>query len=181
MRMKRALAAGVVGVALTASSALLLACPSSADDKTAAIGDLVIEDASATPAKAGETTKVTFLIENTGSQPVTITGLHLSVPGASRVIGSFGTSHSGSIAGLPVEPGEEVRLGSRTAWIEVGPLASELTRGTIVTGRLLLRRLQAPLNIHVSLQDGDGPLGHSAPGQEQRSNHATRWFEKLKC
>jgi hypothetical protein len=144
------LLAAIAGFAVVASSAFLLACSSHADDETAVIGDVVVEDATASPAKAGGTTRITFSIENTGSDNVTVTGLRLAGAGPSKVIGFLGSSHSARIDGFPVEPGEVIRLDGKTAWIEVGPLASDLAPGTVVTGRLVLGRFEAPLNIHVS-------------------------------
>ena len=151
------LLAAIVGFVVVASSAFLLACPSHADDETAVIGDVLIEDATASPAKAGGTTRITFSIENTGPDNVTVMGLRLAGAGPSKVIGFLGNSHSARIDGLPVETGEVIRLDGKTAWIEVGPLATDLVAGTVVTGRLLLGRFEAPLNIHVSAQaDGAG-------------------------
>ena len=149
MSSQKRLAATLCVVTLIAWSALL-PCPSRADDETAVIGDVLIEEASATPAKAGETTRISLTIENTGTETVRITGLRLAVPGPSKVIGFLGTSHSARIDGFPVEPDEVSRLDSRTAWIEVGPLSSDLVPGSVVTGRLMLGDFEAPLRIHVS-------------------------------
>lgn len=152
MLFQHPLLATVAAVALVASSALIFTCPSRADDEAAVIGDVVIEDAEATPAKAGETTKVTFSIENTGGDTIRVTGLRLTVSAPSKVIGFLGTSHSARIDGFPVEAGEVNRLDGKTAWIEVGPLASDLDPGSVVTGKLVLGDFEAPLKIHVSAE-----------------------------
>jgi hypothetical protein len=166
------LIAGLAAVALVTSWAFLFACPSQADDEAAVIGDIVVEDAAATPAKAGETTRITFSIENTGSDNVTITGMRLAVPGPSRVIGLLGTSHSARIDGFPLEAGEVSRLDGKTAWIEVGPLASALAPGSVLTGRLVFGRFEAPLNIHVSPEQ-DLP--------EKRRFSSAKWLGWPRC
>ena len=166
------LLAGIAGVAAVASSVFLFACASHADDETVVFGEVVVEDATATPAKAGETTRITFSIENTGHDNVTVTGLRLAVPGPSKVVGSLGTSHSARMDGLMVEPGEVTRLDGKAAWIEVGPLASELVPGGIVTGRLVLGHFEAPLNIHISPEQ---------PALEKRRVSSEAWFGWARC
>jgi hypothetical protein len=173
MKLRPRLLAGIAGIALVGSSAFF-ACPSRADDETAAIGDLVVEDVSATPVQAGETTRITFSIENTGSENVTVTGLRLAVPGPSKVVGFLGTSHSGRIDGFPVGPGESTRLDGRTAWIEVGPRASDLVPGSVVTGRLVLGAFEAPLTIHVGFMSSATPVRHSTVSVD-------RWLSAIKC
>ena len=54
--------------------------------------------------------------------------------------------------------------GRRVAWIEVGPLKSDLTLGSLVPARLLLGRGALPLPVHVSAPVADrAQLPGSAP------------------
>lgn len=143
---------GAFGVTALAAIGLttFLPCPSRADDENATIGDVLIDGVAATPAKAGETTRITFSVENAGSDRVIITGVRWPSGEPARVMGFLGSSHGAVIGALPVGPGEVVRLDGRTAWIEVGPLKSDLVPGSVVQARLVLGRSEAPLPIHVS-------------------------------
>lgn len=150
MRLTGPLIATAAAIALTTATFLLvLPCPGRAHDESATIGDLAVTDVAATAARAGESTKITFSVENTGFEQVTITGVRLPTGERSRVIGFYGTSHSGEIGGFPVGPGETGRLDGRNAWVEVGPLSADLSEGSVITGRLLWGRFEAPLAIHV--------------------------------
>lgn len=124
--------------------------PALSDDESATAGDIQVEGVAATPAKAGETTRITFTIENGGSERATVTGLKLPSGEASRVLGFLGTSHSAPIGGIPVGPGERFRLDGRTAWIDVGPLKSDLTAGTVAAATLILGRFETPISVHVT-------------------------------
>lgn len=123
--------------------------PARADDESAVAGDVSIEEVAASPARAGGMTRVTFTVENQGTERVTVTGLKLPSGEPSRVVGFLGTSHSTNIGGVTVGPGEMARLGAKTAWIEVGPLKSDLLAGTVVAGSLLLGRFETPISVHV--------------------------------
>lgn len=136
----------VIGIA----AAISTDCPARADDESAAAREIVIESVAATPARVGETTRLTFAIRNDGVERVLVTGIGTATGEASRVVGFLGTRHAASIGSLPIEPGEEVRLGSRTAWIELGPLASDLMSGSRFPARLLLGRGSLPLTVHVT-------------------------------
>lgn len=94
---------------------------------------------------------------------MTITGLW--VPGnlPSRVVGFFGTSHSGAVGGLPVAPHETLILSLKTALITVGPLVEELVTGSVVEGKLLLGCYQAPVSIHVSSPSSPRVNGTQGP------------------
>lgn len=139
----------VAGVAILALAFSMGPIPSRADDESAAAGDVSIEGVAASPARAGGVTRVTFTIDNRGTEGVSVTGLKLPSGEASWVMGFLGTSHSTSIGALTVRPGEMTRLGARTAWIEVGPLKSDLRAGTVVAASLLLGRFEAPITLHV--------------------------------
>lgn len=143
---------GTLGALALATAAIVtvIPCPSRADDESATIGDVTVAEVAATPAKAGETTRITFSVENGGSEQVTVTGVRWPTGELGRVVGSLGTSHSTAIGGLPVAAGDILHLDGRTAWIEVGPLGADLTPGSVVQARLVLGRFAAPLSVHVS-------------------------------
>lgn len=124
--------------------------PALSDDESATAGDIQIEGVAATPAKAGETTRITFTVENGGTERAAITGLRLPSGEPSRVLGFLGTSHSAPIGAIPIGPGERYRLDGRTAWIDVGPLKSDLKAGAVIDGKLVLGRFEAPISIHVT-------------------------------
>lgn len=136
--------------AMGAAAVILTDCPARADDEIATVGEIVVEGVAATPGRAGEMTQLTFTIRNEGAERVLVTGVGTATGETSRVVGFLGTSHAASVGSLPVGPGEEVRLGNRTAWIELGPLASDLTVGSRFPARLLLARGSLPLTVHVT-------------------------------
>lgn len=122
-----------------------------ADDESAILGEVSIEHVAATPARAGETTKVTFSIENGGTEDVVVTGVLLATGEPSRVMGFLGhTGHTGEIGAFRIGPGEAGRLDGKNVWIEIGPLKQGLAQGSVVTARLLLGLYDAPISIHVS-------------------------------
>jgi hypothetical protein len=97
-------------------------------------------------------------------------------------MGSFGIG-SGDVGTFSVEPGETARLDGTTAWIELGPLTSDLRPGSVVAGRLVLGHYEAPLTIHVSpsaaqnAQHEDAALvAHEVTRVGQRN-----WFRTIPC
>jgi hypothetical protein len=147
-------------------------CSALAHDESTTVGDFSIDSISASPARAGQTTRITFRIENTGTDRIIVTGVRLAGNEPSRVIGSFGTIHSGDIGSFPVPSGEIGDLDGKTAWIEVGPLKHDLVKGSIVEGRLLLSGYDAPLSLHVTAN----PANASEPVQQKSSATASGWF-----
>src|SRR5215207_4765098 len=128
----------------------VLSCPSSAHDEGATIGDLVVDEVAATPAKAGETTRITLSVENSGPDRVTITGVRWPTGEPSRVMSFLGSSHSAALGGLPINAGEALRLDCKSAWIKVGPLKANVASGVVVLARLVLGHFEALLPVHVS-------------------------------
>ncbi len=177
-------ALGIVAVG-AATVLFLLPCPSSADDESALIGDVAIDHVAATPARAGEITRVTFSIGNSGSQRVMITGIRLSGGELSRVIGFYGTSHSGDIGAFPVSAGDTAQLDGKKAWIEVGPLKQDLGPDTIVSARLVLGPYEAPISIHVSPASPDGSQRGSTTGSVSSSGSIASgglaWLRATRC
>lgn len=165
MRLSTALCWGISLTAMSVAAAILTGCPARADDESAAAGEIVVEDVAATPARAGETTRITFTIRNDGGERVLVTGVDAATGEASRVVGFLGTSHAAAVGSLPVGPGEEVRLGGKTAWIELGPLASDLKPGSRFPARLLFGRGSLPLSLHVMASRGSADAGGAARGQ----------------
>ncbi len=147
LEFNRSLASIILG-AFTLAAVATLSSPGLADDESAVVGEVQVESVAATAARAGETTRITFAIENQGPDPVTITGLRLPSGEPSRVVGFLGTSHSTALSGMRVAPGETLRLGPKSFWIEVGPLKSDLPPGTVLPGSLLLGRFEAPVGVH---------------------------------
>ena len=133
-----------------ATCLVLLPYPSNANDESAIIGELTVQAIAATPAKAGETTRITFSIENSGADRVTVTGVRWPTGEPSRVVGFLSTRYSASLAGLPVNAGEAISFDDKTAWIEVGPLKADLPEGAVVSARLALGRFDAPVSVPVS-------------------------------
>jgi hypothetical protein len=160
--MKRLVAVGVTVGTITAYS-ILPPCSAKADDERGDFGDVTITQVSATPARAGETTIVTFSVENSGSDRTLITGLRLPRGEASRVMGAFGQGHSGEIGVLSIPPGGSERLDRGKVWIEVGPLAHDLTPDTAVPARLVLGSYEIPLTLHVG-PVATGSTQSSTPG-----------------
>lgn len=162
---------------------VLWPCPSSAHDEAAQIGDVAIDQVAAMSARAGETTRVTFSIENSGFERVTITGIRLPTGEPSRVVGFYGTSHSGEIGGLSVAPGETARLDGKNAWIEVGPLKQDLVPDTVVSASLVLGPYEAPLSIHVSSPPEAWPRHHRSParGSNAVASHGPAWLQGIRC
>lgn len=153
-------------------------CPSRADDEGATIGEVNVSEVAATPAKAGETTRITFSVENGGSEQVTVTGVRWPTGELGRVVGSLGTTHSTAMGGLPVAAGEVLQLDGRTAWIEVGPLGAHLAPGSVVQARLVLGRFAAPLSVHVS--PTPEAAGAVSPGRETASV-GPAWWRIARC
>jgi hypothetical protein len=163
MRSAKTLTATIGTVALAATTFLvLLPCPSNADDESAMIGEIAVEAITAMPAKAGEITRITFSIENSGSDRVTVTGVRWPTGEPSRIVGSLGTNHSVALQDFPVDTGDAIRFDGKTAWIEVGPLKEELMAGSIVSARLLLGAYDAPVSVHVSPHPKLEPLRGAA-------------------
>ena len=165
MRLSTALCWGISLTAISVAAAILTGCPARADDESAAAGEIVVEEVAATPARAGETSRVTFTIRNDGSERVLVTGLDAAPGEASRVVGFLGSSHAVAVGSLPVGPGEEVRLGERTAWVELGPLASDLTPGSRFPAQLLFGRGSLPLSVHVMAPRSSADAGSAQRGQ----------------
>ena len=135
-----------------------------ADDRNASSGDIAIEGVAATPAKAGEATRVTFTVENHGSERANVTGLRLATGEPSRVLGFLGTSHSAPIGSIPIGPGERFRLDGRTAWIDVGPLKSDLRVGDVLPAALVVGGFETPVDVHVTAPpSAPGSLGAAVP------------------
>jgi hypothetical protein len=149
MSLMNRLAAVGVAVATIATYVALQSCSAKADDEGAVFGEVSVMHVAATPARAGETTVVTFSVENFGNERVLITGLNLPDREPSRIMGSFGQGHAGEIGTLPVRPGATESLDGRKVWIEVGPLAQDLEPDTTVSARLVLGSYESPLTIHV--------------------------------
>jgi hypothetical protein len=145
--LKRFVAVGVAAATIAAYSALQ-PCPAKADEG-AVFGDITVTQASATPAQAGETTIVTFTVENSGSDRVLITGLRMPAGEPSRIMGAFGQGQRGEIGALPVRPGGTEALDGGTIWIEVGPLAHDLKPDSTVAASLVLGSYESPLALHV--------------------------------
>lgn len=144
-----ALAGTAAAAAIAVVALLVMSCSSKAHDENATIGDVRVDQVAATPARAGETTRITLSVENGGAERVVVTGVRLPTGEPSRVVGFYGTSHSGAVGGIPVDPGETARLDGRSAWIEVGPLKTAFSPGSIVAARLVLNAYEAPLSLHV--------------------------------
>lgn len=138
-----------------AATVLLDPRPSRADDESAMIGDVSVENVAATPARAGETSRITFAVENAGLQTVTLTGLRLPSGEPARVMGFLGhAGHTGEIGSVRIGPGETSQLDGKNLWIEIGPLKDGLAPGSVVAARLLLGPYEAPVSIHVSRKNG---------------------------
>ena len=145
---KRFVAVGVA-VATIATYSLLQPCTANAGDEGAVLGDLAVSQIAATPARAGETTVITFSVENAGSDRVLITGLRLPGEKPGRIMGLLGKGHSGEIGSLPVRPSATETLDGRKIWIEVGPLSRDLEPGTTINARLVLDTYETPLALHI--------------------------------
>ncbi len=154
MGINRPLAAVVVAV--IAGAALTLSpCSTRADDELAVLGGLRVTKVSATPARAGGTTVITFIAENVGTDPIHITGVRLANEAPSRVMGSFGGGISGDISPLRVAPGDAEHLDGEKVWIEVGPLARDLEPNSTEQARLILESFNAPFTLHVVSSEVD--------------------------
>lgn len=158
---KRLVAAGVAAVTIAAYS-ILQPCPAQADDEGTMFGDLAVSQITATPARAGETTVITFSVENAGSAYVHITGLRMPGGEPARIMGSFGDGHSGEIGTLPIKPGTAETLDGRKIWIEVGPLTRDLEPDTTVNAHLVLGTYEGSLPLHI------GPV---ATGSTNKAGH----------
>ena len=145
---KRLVAVGVA-VATIATYSLLQPCTAKAGDEGTVLGDLAVSEIAATPARAGETTVITFSVENAGSDRVLITGLQMPGEEPGRIVGSLGQGHSGEIGSLPVRPGATETLDGRKVWIEVGPLTRDLEPDTTINARLVLGTYETPLPLHI--------------------------------
>jgi hypothetical protein len=148
LSVKRFAAIGAIA-ATFATYSVLQPCSAKADDEGGVFGDVTVSEVAATPARAGETTIVTFSLENSGDEHVLITGLRLPGEEPSRIMGSFGQGQSGEIGTLPVGAGAMESLDGRKVWIEVGPLARDLQPDTTVAARLVLGSYDSPLVLHV--------------------------------
>jgi hypothetical protein len=169
---KRFVAVGVA-VATIATYSLLQPCTAKAGDEGTVLGDLAVSQIAGTPARADETTVITFSIENAGSDRVLITGLHVPGEEPGRIMGFLGQGHSGEIGSLPVRPGATETLDGRKLWIEVGPLTRDLEPDTTINARLVLGTYETPLLLHI------GPIAtgstHKASnvGVAKTADHST--------
>jgi hypothetical protein len=145
---KRLVAIGAAAATIAAYS-ILQPCSAKADDEIGVFGDVTVTQVAATPARAGETTIVTFSVENSGSDRALITGLRLPGGEPSKVMGALGQGQSGEIGVLSIRPGGTEHLDGGKVWIEVGPLAQDLKPDTTVTARLVLGSYESPLTLHV--------------------------------
>ncbi|MFC4171577.1 hypothetical protein ACFOYU_05840 [Microvirga sp. GCM10011540] len=168
---KRFAAAGAIAATFAIYS-VLQPCPAKADDEGGVFGDLTVSEVAATPARAGETTIVTFSVENAGDERVLITGLRLPGEEPSRVMGSFGPGQSGEIGTLPVGAGATASLDGRKVWVEVGPLARDLEPETTVPARLVLGSFESPLTLHVGLV-ATGSIGSRDPVAARTADQAS--------
>ena len=148
LSVKRFAAVGAIA-ATFATYSVLQPCSAKADDEGGVFGDVAVSEVATTSARAGETTIVTFSVENFGEDRVLITGLRLPDGEPSRIMGSFGQGHTGEIGTLPVRSGATERLDGRKVWIEVGPLTRDLEPDTTVPARLVLGAYDGPLTLHV--------------------------------
>jgi hypothetical protein len=148
LSVKRFAAVGAIA-ATFATYSVLQPCSAKADDEGGVFGDVTVTQVAATQARAGETTIVTFSVENSGDERVLITGLRLPGKEPSRIMGSFGRGHSGEIGTLSVGPGATESLDGRKVWIEVGPLTRDLEPDTTVPAHLVLGAYDSPLTLHV--------------------------------
>jgi hypothetical protein len=167
---KRFAALGAIAATFAAYSALQ-PCPAKADDEGGVFGEVSVSEVAATPARAGETTIVTFSVANSGDERVLIKGLRLPGEEPSRVMGSFGQGQSGEIGTLPVGAGAMVSLDGRKVWIEVGPLARDLESDTTVPARLVLGSFESPLMLHVG-PVATGPTGSTGPASAKIAEQA---------
>ncbi len=174
MRLARTLTASAAIVVAFGTATALWPRSTLADDEEAAIGDVTIKDVAATPARAGETTKVTFSVENAGTDRILVTGVRLPTGGPSRVVGFMGTSHSGTIGVFSVEPGEAGYLDGKDAWVEVGPLKQDMVAGTVVPGRLQLGRFEAPFSVHV-IPHEPAATGSAPPATTDNRLFSSTW------
>ena len=165
---KRFVAVGAITATLAAYS-VLQPCSAKADDESGIFGDVTVSEVAATPARAGETTIVTFSVENSGNERVLITGLRLAGGEPSRIMGSFGQGHSGEVGTLPVRPGATESLDGTKVWIEVGPLARDLEPDMIVDARLVLGTVETPLKLHVG-PVATGSTTRTARGTAKKAN-----------
>ncbi|MBE7249111.1 MAG: hypothetical protein INR63_29575 [Actinomycetospora chiangmaiensis] len=136
--------------AFAATGALaLVAGPALSHDEGATAGGIHIEGIAATPARSGETSRVTFTIENDGPDRAVLVGLLLPTGEPSQVRGFLGVGHSAAMAGVRVGAGDVYGLGDRTAWIDIGPLRNELPDGATVPAVIRFDSFDVPITLHV--------------------------------
>jgi hypothetical protein len=145
---KRFVAVGATAATLAAYS-VLQPCSAKADDEGGVLADIAISQVAATAARAGETTVVTFSVENLGSERILITGLRMPSGEPARIMGSFGPGHSGEIGTLPVRAGATERLDTGKIWIEAGPLTRDLEPDSTIPARLVFGTYESPLTLHI--------------------------------
>lgn len=136
-----------------------------ADDESAVAGTVEIAAVAATPARIGTMSRVTFTIVNGGADPARIVGLRISTGEPSQLRGFLGTSHSTAMESIRVDADERLRLGRRTAWIEFGPLRSDLQVGQRVPATLVFERFEVDVSLHVTAPS-------DTPGEAKNGNHA---------
>ena len=158
--------------AIGAGALALTPCATLADNEAAILGELRIAEMNATPARAGEATILTFVVENLGIEPVRITGVRLPDGAPSRMMVSFSSAFSDEIDAVRVDPDETERLDGKTAWIEIGPLAQDLEVDTIVQGRLLLGGYEAPVAVHVGPSATSG-IAHNGVVRPRNIEHGS--------
>ncbi|MCG7392945.1 hypothetical protein MHY87_08520 [Microvirga sp. ACRRW] len=164
----------IVGVAATAAVSVFsffLPCSAIADDEGAVFGEVTVSNIAATPARVGETTIITFSIENTGSDGILITGLQLPGGEPSKVMGAFGQGQRGEIGTLPVQAGATEHLDGTKVWIEVGPLAQDLHPDTTAPALLVLGSYESPLTLHVG-PVATGSIRSTGLGPTKIADHA---------
>lgn len=163
-------------VLLAALASAVIARPGAAraDDAHDLIGSIAVEGIAATPARAGEFTRITFTLDNLGPEAVTVTGLRLPGGEPSRVLGSLGGGRSTVLSGLRVESGDRQSADGGALWIEVGPLARDLVAGSVLEARIVLGRYDAPFPVHVTpARPGTAHQGAGASSHGRTTSRGT--------
>jgi hypothetical protein len=117
--------------------------------------EVVLMDVRVSPARTGERTQITFLLENRGTERVSFGGITIADAGQSRIVASLGNGATTILDSIPVAPGETLSVDGEALWIEADGLAKDLRPGGEIEAAVSFGTAVIPISLTVD--DGNNP------------------------
>ncbi len=129
---------------------LMWAGPSSADEPLEMTNDVMIETATATPARRGGSTKIRFVLINDSSSRLHLAKLTSPVAREVSLLARTSPTQTAKIESIGISSGERLDLTTSHLWYEAFPVSRELKLGeTIdVTFNFVTWELTVPVHVH---------------------------------